>query len=105
MALPVGSVLVLDGAGADVCKHCVPGVSEDRISITFRRIDQRRARMAPFKGPWGEQGGGRRQGVVERPDSVRASARPQGVGPAAHATKPIPADHLPLTLTLATVAP
>jgi len=56
----VGSVLVLDGAGADVCKHCVPGVSEDRISITFRRIDQRRARMAPFKGPWGEQGGGRR---------------------------------------------
>ena len=60
MALPVGSVLVLDGAGADVCKHCVPGVSEDRISITFRRIDQRRARMAPFKGPWGEQGGGRR---------------------------------------------
>ena len=60
MALPVGSVLVLDGAGADICKHCVPGVSEDRISITFRRIDQRRARMTPFKGPWGEQGGGRR---------------------------------------------
>ena len=60
MALPVGSVLVLDGAGADVCKHCVPGVSEDRISITFRRIDQRRARMSPFKGPWGEQGGGHR---------------------------------------------
>ena len=58
LPLPVGSVLVLDGNGADVAKHCVPSVRSDRISITFRRIDQRRAPMKPFAGPWGEQGGG-----------------------------------------------
>ncbi|XP_054818587.1 RNA demethylase ALKBH9B-like isoform X1 [Prosopis cineraria] len=37
--LPVGSVLVLNGNGADVAKHCVPAVSSKRISITFRRMD------------------------------------------------------------------
>ncbi|XP_022133128.1 uncharacterized protein LOC111005802 [Momordica charantia] len=37
--LPVGSVLVLNGNGADVAKHCVPAVPTKRISITFRRID------------------------------------------------------------------
>ena len=26
MELPIGSVLVLDGNGADVAKHCVPSV-------------------------------------------------------------------------------
>ncbi|KAM7263376.1 hypothetical protein ACFE04_001059 [Oxalis oulophora] len=38
--LPVGSVLVLQGNGADVAKHCVPAVPAKRISITFRRMDE-----------------------------------------------------------------
>lgn len=37
--LPVGSVLILNGNGADVAKHCVPGVPSKRISITFRKMD------------------------------------------------------------------
>ncbi|PIA46634.1 hypothetical protein AQUCO_01500284v1 [Aquilegia coerulea] len=37
--LPVGSVLVLKGNGADVAKHCVPAVAAKRISITFRKMD------------------------------------------------------------------
>ncbi|KAK6254039.1 hypothetical protein QUC31_015759 [Theobroma cacao] len=37
--LPVGSVLILNGNGADIAKHCVPGVPGKRISITFRRMD------------------------------------------------------------------
>ncbi|CAN6202653.1 unnamed protein product [Urochloa humidicola] len=37
--LPVGSVLVLNGNGADVAKHCVPAVPTKRISITFRKMD------------------------------------------------------------------
>ncbi|KAL6861500.1 hypothetical protein ACP4OV_017200 [Aristida adscensionis] len=44
--LPVGSVLVLNGNGADVAKHCVPAVPTKRISITFRRMD-------PAKRPFG----------------------------------------------------
>ncbi|CAN4078757.1 unnamed protein product [Withania somnifera] len=40
--LPVGSVLVLNGNGADVAKHCVPAVPSKRISITFRRMDESR---------------------------------------------------------------
>ncbi|RZC44669.1 hypothetical protein C5167_037608 [Papaver somniferum] len=39
IALPVGSVLILSGNGADVAKHCVPGVPSKRISITFRKMD------------------------------------------------------------------
>ncbi|XP_054818588.1 RNA demethylase ALKBH9B-like isoform X2 [Prosopis cineraria] len=35
----IRSVLVLNGNGADVAKHCVPAVSSKRISITFRRMD------------------------------------------------------------------
>lgn len=38
--LPVGSVLVLNGKGADVAKHCVPAVPTKRISITFRKMDE-----------------------------------------------------------------
>ncbi|KFK30240.1 hypothetical protein AALP_AA7G235700 [Arabis alpina] len=37
--LPVGSVLVLKGNGADVAKHCIPAVPTKRISITFRKMD------------------------------------------------------------------
>ncbi|KAL9237449.1 hypothetical protein vseg_011995 [Gypsophila vaccaria] len=37
--LPIGSVLVLNGNGADVAKHCVPAVPAKRISVTFRRMD------------------------------------------------------------------
>ncbi|KAK6945600.1 Alpha-ketoglutarate-dependent dioxygenase AlkB-like [Dillenia turbinata] len=40
ISLPVGSVLILNGNGADVAKHCVPGVPSKRISITFRKMDQ-----------------------------------------------------------------
>ncbi|CAA7391346.1 unnamed protein product [Spirodela intermedia] len=40
ISLPVGSVIVLNGNGADIAKHCVPGVPHKRISITFRRIDE-----------------------------------------------------------------
>ncbi|XP_073041217.1 RNA demethylase ALKBH9B-like [Primulina eburnea] len=38
--LPVGSVLVLNGNGADVAKHSVPAVPTKRISITFRKMDR-----------------------------------------------------------------
>lgn len=38
--LPVGSVLILNGNGADVAKHSVPAVPCKRISITFRKMDQ-----------------------------------------------------------------
>ncbi|TKW19542.1 hypothetical protein SEVIR_4G026700v4 [Setaria viridis] len=44
--LPVGSVLVLNGNGADVAKHCVPAVPTKRISITFRKMDPAKR---PFK--------------------------------------------------------
>ncbi|KAF8101124.1 hypothetical protein N665_0210s0059 [Sinapis alba] len=40
LPLPVGSVLVLKGNGADVAKHCVPAVPKKRISITFRKMDE-----------------------------------------------------------------
>ncbi|KAK3007680.1 hypothetical protein RJ639_014817, partial [Escallonia herrerae] len=40
--LPLGSVLVLNGNGADVAKHCVPAVPSKRISITFRKMDESR---------------------------------------------------------------
>ncbi|PKI78082.1 hypothetical protein CRG98_001532 [Punica granatum] len=40
LPLPVGSVLVLKGNGADIAKHCVPAVPTKRISITFRRMDE-----------------------------------------------------------------
>ncbi|KAK1305154.1 hypothetical protein QJS10_CPB11g01454 [Acorus calamus] len=42
IALSVGSVLVLKGNGADVAQHCVPGVHAKRISITFRKMDERK---------------------------------------------------------------
>ncbi|KAM0025471.1 putative oxoglutarate/iron-dependent dioxygenase, alpha-ketoglutarate-dependent dioxygenase AlkB [Helianthus debilis subsp. tardiflorus] len=38
--LPIGSVLVLKGNGADVAKHCVPAVPAKRISITFRKMNE-----------------------------------------------------------------
>ncbi|KAI0501440.1 hypothetical protein KFK09_016385 [Dendrobium nobile] len=38
--LPVGSVLVLNGNGADLAKHCIPAVSCKRISVTFRKMDK-----------------------------------------------------------------
>mmetsp|Transcript_35009 Transcript_35009/g.91942 ORF Transcript_35009/g.91942 Transcript_35009/m.91942 type:complete len:263 (+) Transcript_35009:3-791(+) len=55
--LPCGSVLVLDGNGANVAKHCVPAVRADRVSITFRKIDPRKIRMTAFQGPDGRTGG------------------------------------------------
>ena len=58
--LPVGSVLVLDGNGANVAKHCVPSVRADRVSITFRKIGQK-IKMDPFEGPDGTLPTGARQ--------------------------------------------
>ena len=52
--LPVGSVLVLDGNGANVAKHCVPSVRSDRVSITFRKIGAK-MKMRAFEGPHGVQ--------------------------------------------------
>ncbi|CAJ2649169.1 RNA demethylase ALKBH9B-like [Trifolium pratense] len=42
ISLPTGSVFVLKGNGADIAKHCVPSVSSKRISITFRKMDERK---------------------------------------------------------------
>ncbi|MCO5560971.1 hypothetical protein L7F22_014591 [Adiantum nelumboides] len=39
LPLPTGSVLILNGNGADVAKHAVPAVPKQRISITFRKMD------------------------------------------------------------------
>ncbi|KAJ7968074.1 oxidoreductase, 2OG-Fe(II) oxygenase family protein [Quillaja saponaria] len=39
LPLPVGSVLIFNGNGADIAKHCVPAVPTKRISITFRKMD------------------------------------------------------------------
>ncbi|KAI9070969.1 hypothetical protein K1719_047071 [Acacia pycnantha] len=39
VTLPVGSVLIFNGNGADIAKHCIPSVPTKRISITFRRVD------------------------------------------------------------------
>jgi hypothetical protein len=43
-------------AGANVAKHCIPAVSEDRVSITFRKIGSS-IKMKAFGGPHGETGG------------------------------------------------
>jgi alkylated DNA repair protein alkB family protein 5 len=40
LVLPKQSLLVLDGHGANVTKHCIPKVSERRISITFRKMPE-----------------------------------------------------------------
>ncbi|BFI25486.1 mRNA N6-methyladenine demethylase [Marchantia polymorpha subsp. ruderalis] len=40
--LPVGSVLVFNGNGADEAKHAIPAVPTQRISITFRKMDPRK---------------------------------------------------------------
>lgn len=40
--LPTGSVLMCNGNGADIAKHCISAVSEKRISITFRKMDERK---------------------------------------------------------------
>ncbi|XP_020571784.1 RNA demethylase ALKBH5-like [Phalaenopsis equestris] len=36
--LPLESVLVLDGNGADLAKRCIPGVRHPGVSVTFRRM-------------------------------------------------------------------
>ncbi|KAL8143341.1 hypothetical protein V2J09_016373 [Rumex salicifolius] len=46
LPLPLGSVLILSGNGADIAKHCVPGVPGKRISVTFRKMDDGKL---PFK--------------------------------------------------------
>ncbi|XP_020578067.1 uncharacterized protein LOC110023143 [Phalaenopsis equestris] len=48
ISLPRGSVMILKGNGADIAKHCIPGVRHCRVSITFRR-------MSDDKTPYGIQ--------------------------------------------------
>ena len=38
--LPRCSLLVLEGNGADLAKHCIPRVEERRISITLRKMPE-----------------------------------------------------------------
>jgi hypothetical protein len=38
IGLPCGSLLVLQGNGADVAQHCVPRVTAERVSVTLRRM-------------------------------------------------------------------
>ena len=70
-ALPLGSVLVLDGNGANVAKHCVPSVRDDRVSITFRKIDHRKIKMGAFVGPDGKVPPGAPQVAGAQPTSWR----------------------------------
>ncbi|OIT07665.1 PREDICTED: uncharacterized protein LOC109223486 isoform X1 [Nicotiana attenuata] len=51
LPLPLGSVLILNGNGADVAKHCVPSVPAKRISITFRKMDDRKLPFAYTPDP------------------------------------------------------
>ncbi|XLU33677.1 hypothetical protein S245_069743 [Arachis hypogaea] len=44
--LPVGSVFVINGNGANIAKHCIPSVKSKRISITFRKMDPKKV---PYK--------------------------------------------------------
>ncbi|XP_020600172.1 uncharacterized protein LOC110039450 [Phalaenopsis equestris] len=37
--LLVGSVLVLNGKGANLAKHCIPSVPRRRVFVTIRRMD------------------------------------------------------------------
>ncbi|CAL8463859.1 g3394 [Coccomyxa elongata] len=43
IGLPTGSCLVLKGNGADVAMHCVPCVSQRRMSITLRKMGDEHA--------------------------------------------------------------
>ena len=80
MPLPVGSVLVLDGNGANVAKHCVPAVHSDRVSITFRRIDGRKIKMSAFQGPDGYGGGGVAETSRRQVDGVVKGGKGKGSG-------------------------
>ena len=44
LRLPRRSVLVLQGNGSDVCRHCVPRVSAPRLSVTLRMMRSEYAR-------------------------------------------------------------
>ena len=67
VVLPRRSLLVLQGNGADVAKHCIPKVKERRISITLRKMpewatkatfDARRRKEQASSGGNGGNGGG-----------------------------------------------
>ncbi|XP_010242777.1 PREDICTED: uncharacterized protein LOC104587039 isoform X2 [Nelumbo nucifera] len=49
--LPVGSVFIMNGNGADIAKHCVPAVPTKRISITFRKMDDSKVPDNYFPDP------------------------------------------------------
>ncbi|XP_059434688.1 RNA demethylase ALKBH9B-like [Corylus avellana] len=51
--LPVGSVFVLNCNGADIAKHCVPGIPTKRISITFKKMDERKLSYTFLPDPEG----------------------------------------------------
>ncbi|XP_031132008.1 RNA demethylase ALKBH9B-like [Ipomoea triloba] len=74
--LPVGSVLVLQGNGADVAKHCVPRVPSKRISLTFRRMDE--SKLPYNYKPDPELM--RIQPIILRSPQFKESSTPQRVG-------------------------
>nr|GMD04864.1 RNA demethylase ALKBH5-like [Ipomoea batatas] len=74
--LPVGSVLVLQGNGADVAKHCVPRVPSKRISLTFRRMDE--SKLPYNYKPDPELM--RIQPIILRPPQVKEPSTPQRIG-------------------------
>nr|GMD10093.1 RNA demethylase ALKBH5-like [Ipomoea batatas] len=74
--LPVGSVLVLQGNGADVAKHCVPRVPSKRISLTFRRMDE--SKLPYNYKPDPELM--RIQPIILRSPQVKEPSTPQRVG-------------------------
>ncbi|XP_019178294.1 PREDICTED: uncharacterized protein LOC109173509 [Ipomoea nil] len=74
--LPVGSVLVLQGNGADVAKHCVPRVPSKRISITFRMMDESKLPYNYKPDPELMK----IQPIVLRPLQFKESSTPQRVG-------------------------
>ncbi|KAG8089759.1 hypothetical protein GUJ93_ZPchr0011g27851 [Zizania palustris] len=71
--LPVGSVLILNGNGADVAKHCVPAVPSKRISITFRKMD-------PAKHPFGFRDDPELLGITPLETAIQETGRSSDEG-------------------------
>ena len=84
ISLPTGSVLVLDGNGADVANHCVPSITAPRISITFRKIgpDAAKRGCAAYEGAKGVRVGVRHRVRPAAPPPA-ASSRPSPAAPQA----------------------
>ncbi|XP_077221032.1 2-oxoglutarate (2OG) and Fe(II)-dependent oxygenase superfamily protein [Tasmannia lanceolata] len=80
ISLPLGSVLVLNGNGADIAKHCVPAVPTKRISITFRKMDD-------IKRPFGFALEPDLQGIQPLPYGLEKPKKPRQSKPHVNATR------------------